>query len=69
MPDLQAQGLIVKITRSEAKRAACRRAASVLETALGDGWEELDMYGEDRPKVEAALQELIAELDRRGGAS
>lgn len=41
----------------------------MLETALGGGWEELDMYGEDRAKVEAALQELVAELDRRGGAS
>lgn len=56
------------MNRPEAKRAACRRAASVLETALGGGWEQLDMYGADRPKVEAALQELITELDRRGGA-
>ncbi len=57
------------MNRSEAKRAACRRAASALETALGGGWEQLDMYGSDRSKVEAALQDLIAELDRRGGGS
>lgn len=48
-----------------AKRAACARAASALQTNLNDGWETLDMYGPDREKVAEAIGELIRELDRR----
>lgn len=51
--------------KREAKREACDRAASVIETALAGGWEVLDKYGEDRPKVENALNELVAELEAR----
>lgn len=53
--------------RAAAERAACLRAASALETNLANGWETLDMYGPDRPLVEAALNRLVDELDRRGG--
>lgn len=58
------------MNRRDAKRAACERAASALETALAGGWEVLDGYGEEgREKVEAALAELIGELERRGGGA
>lgn len=54
----------------EAKRAACWRAAGVVENALAGGWDELDrLYGDDAGKVRAALNDVVAELERRGGGS
>lgn len=50
-----------------AKREACFRAAMVIETALAGGWETLDRYGDDREKVEDALNELMASLINRSG--
>jgi hypothetical protein len=49
----------------EAARRAAFHAAAVIESALANGWETLDRYGADRPRVQAALNELRAELDRR----
>jgi hypothetical protein len=57
------------VNRRQAKREACFRAALVLEGALAGGWESLDRYGPGRTKVEDALNELIAELERRAGTS
>jgi hypothetical protein len=56
------------VNKRDAKRAACKRAASVLETALqGADPDWLGAYGEQgAAMVEAGLWELIAELDRRG---
>lgn len=48
-----------------AARLAAFHAAAAIESALANGWETLDRYGEDRPRVEAALNDLRAELDRR----
>jgi hypothetical protein len=65
------------MNRAEAKREACRRAATALRTAMDSGWPVWDEgAGTDEPKygteangqrVADALLELIAELDRRGG--
>lgn len=65
------------MNRAEAKREACRRAASCLSTAMDSGWPAWDEgastdspnYGSeaDGAKVSAALKEIIDELDRRGG--
>lgn len=64
------------MNQREAKKEACRRAATCLSTAMETGWPVWDndastdepKYGtvEDGKKVAAALNELIAELDRRG---
>lgn len=53
------------MTKAEAKRAACRIAATDLDNMLDNGGEGIDVFG-DRDKIEAALRELIAELNRRG---
>lgn len=56
--------------RRGAKREACFRAALGLEQLLNDGWwiGLAERYGEaDAEKVIAGLNELIAELTRRGG--
>jgi hypothetical protein len=63
----------------DAKREACRRAASCLSTAMDSGWPVWDeqastdepRYGsvEGGEKVAAALKEIIDELDRRGGGA
>lgn len=53
----------------EARRLAAYHAGLVVETALANGWETLDRYGADRPRVEDALNELCAELDRRAGGT
>jgi hypothetical protein len=64
------------MTRAEAKREACRRAASCLETAMDSGWPVWDngastdrpRYGEkEGARVAQAMKEIIDELDRRGG--
>lgn len=65
------------MNKTEAKREACRRAASCLATAMDSGWPVWDdnastdvpKYGSEAngQKVAAALKEIIAELDRRGG--
>lgn len=65
------------MNQAQAKREACRRAASCLSTAMDSGWPVWDdnastdspRYGSEAEgaKVAAALHELIAELDRRGG--
>lgn len=55
------------MNKREAKRIACRHAALTIENALEGGWESLDRYGDDRDKVEDALNDLVTELDRRGG--
>src|SRR5882762_2719102 len=52
----------------QAARRAAFHAALVIENALAGGWETLDRYGIDRPRVEAALNTLCAELERRAGA-
>jgi hypothetical protein len=49
----------------EAARLAAFHAGLVIESALAGGWETLDRYGDDRPRVEAALAELCTELERR----
>lgn len=49
----------------QAARLAAFHAGLILEAALADGWEALDRYGADRSRVEAALRELRAELERR----
>lgn len=55
------------MNRGEIKRAACRRAAGVIDTALAGGWSDLDdMYGQDADKVREALNVLVRELERRG---
>lgn len=54
---------------SDAARLAAFHGAAVIESALANGWETLDRYGADRPRVEAALNELRAELDRRARRS
>lgn len=54
------------MNKRQAKAAAYARVASVIGSALSGGWGVLDGYGEDRPKVEAALNELMVEFDRRG---
>jgi hypothetical protein len=58
----------------EAKQEACRRAASVIETAMASGWPAYDdgagreRYSEsDGERVVAALNNIIDELGRRGG--
>jgi len=56
------------MSEREAAREAAWRAASVIESALASGWEELDRYGADRPLVEKALADLCAELERSAGA-
>ncbi|MBA8957720.1 hypothetical protein ACFQU9_48270 [Actinomadura namibiensis] len=48
------------------RRLAAFHAALAVESALNNGWETLDRYGVDRPRVEAALNELVEELQRRG---
>jgi hypothetical protein len=55
------------MTKREAKKAACWHAATVLMTALS--WWEIDsLYpdSDDCKKIEAALQEVVEELERRG---
>lgn len=51
---------------AEVRRLAAFHAALAVESALANGWETLDRYGDDRPRVEAALNELLEELQRRG---
>lgn len=55
------------MNKREAKRLACFHAGLLIDGALSNGWESLDRYGENRPKVVAALNELVDELHRRGG--
>jgi hypothetical protein len=60
-----------------AKQEACRRAATCLRTAMESGWPIWDAgarttepaYGteENGVKVSSALEDLIAELEHRGG--
>jgi hypothetical protein len=54
--------------RHAARRAAFH-AGLVIENAMANGWETLDRYGTDRPRVEAALNELCAELEHRAQTS
>ncbi|NBE80333.1 hypothetical protein [Micromonospora rubida] len=51
-----------------AKREACWRAASVIRTSLEQGWPDDDLYpdADERTRVAAALNDVVAELDRRG---
>ncbi|MFB4318791.1 hypothetical protein ACA361_32360 [Actinomadura sp. 21ATH] len=51
----------------EAARWAASHASLAIENALANGWETLDRYGADRPRVQAALNDLVAELARRAG--
>lgn len=52
----------------EAKRLANFHAALALESSLSSGWETLEMYtAEERAKVEAGLEEIVAEFRRRSG--
>ncbi|TMR88601.1 hypothetical protein [Nonomuraea basaltis] len=55
--------------RRTAKREACFRAALALDNALSGGWESLDeSYGkEDADKIREAINEIVAELTKRGG--
>lgn len=54
------------MSRIDAKRMACKIASSVLSSA-SDAWETLDPWPEeDRDKIEAAWEELVSELFRRG---
>lgn len=64
------------MNQAEAKREACRRAASCLATAMDSGWPVWDAgastdsptySAQEGAKVDRALQEIIDELDRRGG--
>lgn len=48
-----------------AKSRAYGHVANVIGQALADGWETLDMYGADRGVVEAAIEEVSAEMERR----
>lgn len=54
--------------RRTAKREACWRAASVVGDALKQGWPDADLYPDDaeRARVAAELNNLVAELERRG---
>jgi hypothetical protein len=55
------------MNQREIRRAACRRAAGVIDTALAGGWSDLDeLYGEDADKVRDQLVVLVKELERRG---
>ncbi len=65
------------MNQRQARKEACRRAASCLRTAMESGWPIWDAgartdepaYGteENGLKVSAAMEDLIAELARRGG--
>jgi hypothetical protein len=56
------------MNRREAKTCAYQRAASLIESALANGWEDVErLYGDDADKVYDALNELAANLARRGG--
>lgn len=56
----------------DAKRLAYRRAATVLESARGEGWpfneggDLDDIAAADAARIERALDAIISALDRRG---
>ena len=58
------------MNQQAAKREACWRAASVVRDAMAQGWPGDDLYPDDRDRarVTSALNELTAELERRGHA-
>jgi hypothetical protein len=60
------------VDKRAAKRAACQRAASMLDTAMqGADFDWLhERYGErGAAMVEAGIYEIIAELDRRASSA
>lgn len=59
------------MTKAEAKRRCCRRAAGILDTDFDNLFLELaddgvELCEADRKRMNAAWQELIDELARRG---
>lgn len=62
------------MNRREAKRAACRHVANLIDSQLAVGWDTIntkDFGGiyddpEDVVRITDALGDLIDELDRRG---
>lgn len=57
------------MSNRHAARRAAWHAAVAIEAALAAGWDTLDRYGPDRPRIEAALNDLCAELERRAQPS
>lgn len=51
----------------QAKREACFRAAQVVRDAMGHGWPREQYSESDYATVSVALNNLITELERRGG--
>jgi hypothetical protein len=56
------------MTKRQAKREACLKAATVLQNALDAGWETDYWYPvkKDEDAFLKAMNELIEELERRG---
>lgn len=53
--------------KRKAKRDACWRAAGLIQDSINNGWPQEHYEDEaDQRAVEAALKDLIAELERRG---
>lgn len=54
--------------RRRARREAWWRAASVVRSALGDGWDLGESYPDDRERalVEEEMAAVIAIMERRG---
>lgn len=53
-------------SKRSAKRAACTMAARIVENAI-ENWDRgIDYTEADYSRLNAAIVELIAELDRRG---
>lgn len=58
------------MNRRDAKREAFGRAADCLFDALNAGWDELEqIYGGDAEKVRAGINEIVGEMQRRGGSA
>jgi hypothetical protein len=61
------------MTQRQAKQLACRHAALILETGIGgmdpepEHIDEDGNWNADGKRYQAAVQELIDELGRRGG--
>lgn len=54
--------------RRTAKREALWRAAGLIRSCLDAGYDFDEPYGDDAEKVERAMGEVLAELERRGHA-
>lgn len=53
------------MNKREAKCHAYRKAALVVDGALGAGWELDRQFGTDAPKVVTALHEIVEQLHQR----